>query len=71
LLKLLAISRKHTVLYGSYLNFNSAVTIFCTVHKKTFQTTYNKYKKSKFGCSYCARAKQSQAVAKANSLRKK
>lgn len=70
-IKQLALSRGHEFVTGSYKTIHSNVTIFCLKHKLTTETTYYNYKRTKFGCDCCAREKQSQAVSKANRLRKK
>jgi hypothetical protein len=70
-LKQLCKSRSHKKIKGVYKNINSELIIFCKIHKIFFSTTYLKYKKNKFGCLKCARAKQSQVVSKSNKLRKK
>lgn len=61
--------RNHKKIKGFYETGDSKIQLFCKKHKKIFFTTYKKYKKSKFGCNFCARKKQSEAVTKANILR--
>jgi Protein of unknown function (DUF723) len=65
----LAENRGHQLKNGAYTNCRSSFIIFCPLHNSETQTTFTNYKKSKFGCLCCARAKQSQAVRFANSLR--
>ena len=62
--------RNHKKISGVYKTFSSTVEILCLSHNKITKTTYNNYKKSKFGCLCCARQKQSEVVSKANRLRK-
>lgn len=70
-IKQLALSCGHEFVTGSYKTIHLNMTIFYLEHKLTTKTTYYNYKKSKFGCLFRAREKQSQAIVKANCLRKK
>lgn len=62
--------RGHQLIKGAYENCRSSLIIFCSIHKKETVTCFTNYKKSKYGCLCCARAKQSKSVQISNRLRK-
>ena len=67
----LALKRNHDVLQAKYESAHSEILIFCSIHQKTYRTTYHKYKKAKFGMPCCGKAKQSLTTIKSNQRRKK
>lgn len=68
---LLVQSRGHEIEAGTYQNNQSILKVRCTKHCSGQSVKVGDYKKAKFGLSCCASQKQSEAVAKANTLRKK
>jgi hypothetical protein len=70
-LKDLALERKHQVVKGNYEHAHSQLVVFCSMHKKTYKTTYHNYKKAKFGMSCCAKKKQRLTTIQSNRRRKK
>lgn len=53
----IANSRNHKILDGVYNHCKSELTVMCLTHNQIYKTTYNNYKRSKFGIRCCSSLK--------------
>nr|AOC61649.1 putative H-N-H homing endonuclease [Gloeotilopsis planctonica] len=53
----LAKSRNHQIVSGNYKHCKSEFKFKCLLHNQTYTTTYNNYKRSKYGLSCCSSLK--------------